>query len=446
MRRHLTNAWYGVIDYLSYPVGMLLVAPIVLHRIGAAEYGLWMIATSVVSAGSIVASGFGDACVQRVAQLRAIGEAHVAASAVRSILAINLLLGCLLGFASWLLAPYASSRIAATQSVTQSECVVVMRIASVLILVRAMESVPVGVQRAFEQYRTTVRISSSVRILTLASAAVLASLGMRCGSILSATAVVMVLGAAAQLHQARRLLNGAPLRPMFTSGETRLLLERGSFLWLQSIGGVIFGQLDRILLGTYLGALAVAPYSLCVQFTHPIYGLTGAALNFLFPYLSGRVAVESPRVLRQTVFKAFAVNALLVAFPSALLLIFGKRIIALWAGATVAESAAPILPTVVLASAFVGLSVTGIYAMQALGLFRTVAYVSLTGRAVTLFVMIGLLRHSGLAGLADARLCYGAVALMVYLPLLQQLGSRSHRVHRPAGALVACEIQEGSKL
>ena len=57
MRRHLSNAAYGVLDYISYPLGMLLVAPIVLHRLGAAEYGLWMIATAVISAGSIIASG-----------------------------------------------------------------------------------------------------------------------------------------------------------------------------------------------------------------------------------------------------------------------------------------------------------------------------------------------------------------------------------------------------
>ena len=74
MRRHLSNAGYGVLDYISYPLGMLLVAPIVLHRLGAAEYGLWMIATAVISAGSIIASGCCDACIQRVASLRGDGK------------------------------------------------------------------------------------------------------------------------------------------------------------------------------------------------------------------------------------------------------------------------------------------------------------------------------------------------------------------------------------
>ncbi len=61
MRRHLTNAVYGVLNYASYPLGMLLTAPIILHNFGVSEYGLWMIATAFVSAGGIIASGFCDA-------------------------------------------------------------------------------------------------------------------------------------------------------------------------------------------------------------------------------------------------------------------------------------------------------------------------------------------------------------------------------------------------
>ena len=150
MKRHLVNAGFGVADYLSYPLGMLLVAPVVLHRIGAAEYGLWMIATSIVSAGSIIASGFGDACVQRIAQLRGTHQQSAICDAARNMLAINFVLGGMIGGAAWIAAPYAASQIAASHGVTPAECMVVLRVASILILVRAVESVAVGVQRAFE--------------------------------------------------------------------------------------------------------------------------------------------------------------------------------------------------------------------------------------------------------------------------------------------------------
>ena len=173
MKKHLTNAAYGVLDYASYPFGMLLVAPIVLHKLGASEYGVWTIATAVISAGGIIASGFCDANIQRVARLRGTGDTSVMVQTVRSILGINLVLGAMLAILTWIAAPYAARHIAASHVTLFHECLIALRIASVLILVRALETVSVSTQRAFEQYRGTVQISTAVRLLTLATAALL---------------------------------------------------------------------------------------------------------------------------------------------------------------------------------------------------------------------------------------------------------------------------------
>jgi O-antigen/teichoic acid export membrane protein len=304
----------------------------------------------------------------------------------------------------------------------------------------------VGVQRAFELYRSTVQISTLVRLLTLATAALLALFGLRTVSMLIATGIFLAAGSFVQMCQASKLLDGASLWPRLQQSETNVLFRRGVFVWLQALGAVVFGQLDRILLGMYLGALAVAPYSLCVQFAHPIYGLTASALNFLFPFLSGRATSHTRAELRSTLLKAFACNAVLVACPAALLLIFGQQIMRIWAGPAVAQSAAQILPPIVLGSAFVGLGVTGTYALQALGLFRTVAIISLTGRAAMLPLMLMMLRHRGLEGLATSRLFYGSIALLVYLPLLQELKPGSRASNTTRSLMVACEAQEGSKL
>ena len=85
MRRHLTNAVRGVLDYPSCPIGMPLVAPAVLHRLSTAECGLWMITTAIISAGGNTSSSFCDASIQRVAHLRGAGDSERIADSVRSI-------------------------------------------------------------------------------------------------------------------------------------------------------------------------------------------------------------------------------------------------------------------------------------------------------------------------------------------------------------------------
>ena len=437
---------YGILDYASYPFGMLLVAPIVLHKLGASEYGIWMIATAVVSAGGIIASGFCDANIQRVARLRGAGETDSMVYAVRSMLGINLVLGFTLAVVVWIAAPYAARHIAVSRLTPIRECLICIRIASVLIMVRAVESVGVSTQRAFEQYRGTVQISTAVRLLTLASAALLVLSGRRTVSILATTALFLVLGTYMQFRQLRKFLGDVSLWPAFQAEETRVLLGFGVFAWLQALGSVVFGQFDRILLGVSLGALAVAPYALCIQFAQPIFGLTASGLNFLFPYLSGRASTISSPALKRILLKVFLCNLLMVACGAGTLLFFGERLIRIWAGPMVAHSASGILPPIVIGSALMGLGVTGTYAMQALGHFRTVACISLGGRTAMLLLMIYLLRHMGLQGLATARVCYGSVALLVYLPLMRQLGTGQRETAAVSPLGIPCELQEGSKL
>ena len=446
MKRHLTNAGYGVLDYISYPVGMLVVAPLVLHRLGAAEYGLWMVTTAVISAGGIIASGFCDASIQRVAHLRGTGELKVMPQTIQTMLGVNSALGFALCICAWIAAPFVAPHLASSSLTSASECIASIRIASVLIPLRAIESVFVGAQRAFEQYRGTVQISTYIRLLTLGSAAVLALFGQRTNSILIGTGVFLALGVWMQFRNLRKYLATVSLLPKLHSSEIRLLLKRGVFVWLQTLGGVVFGQFDRILLGASLGTLAVTPYALCVQFAHPIFGLTAAALNFLFPYLSGRASTISPAALKRTLLRAFACNLILVAVTATLLLIFGDSLIRIWAGPIVAKSAAQILPPIALGSALMGLSVTGTYAMQALGHFRTVAYLSLAGRMAMLLLMIDMMRNDGLQGLALSRLAYGSVSLLVYIPLLQLLTQKTAERATVVSLTIPCQLQEESKL
>ena len=430
MKRHLKNAAYGVLDYAGHPLGMLLAAPVVLHRLGAAEYGLWMIATAVVSTGGIIASGFCDANIQRVARLRSTDQHGTMAATVRAMMGINLTLGCAMAALVAIAAPIAARQIVVAHPDQWQKCVIALWIAAALILVRAIESVCMSTQRAFEEYGIGTRINTAARWLTLGAAAALAGAGHGVVSILSATALFLITGTVLQMRAARRLLGVDSLWPVFDQRESRALLATGVFPWMQALGGVIFAQVDRILLGVYAGAEAVAPYVLCVQFSQPIHGLTASGLQFLFPYLSRRVGDSSSAVLRRTLVLAFACNVLIVACGAVGLLLIGNRLMTLWAGAAVARQAAEILPLVVAGASLMGLSVTGVYALCAFGEFRTAAIISLGSRATLLIWMAVLVQRGGVTGLAACRVVYGIAALAVYLPLMR-------RLHVPANAAQA---------
>ncbi|WP_446742661.1 lipopolysaccharide biosynthesis protein [Silvibacterium acidisoli] len=421
MRKHLSNAAYGALDYAAHPLVMLLVAPIILNRLGVAEYGIWTIATAVISVGGIVASGFSDANIQRIASLRSANETQTMKLTTGSIFAINLTAGIFLAACAWIGAPYAVPRIVVAQPALAHECLAALRIAAVIVLVRSIESVAVSTQRGFEAYRESVRISTAVRILTLVAAAVLALCGQRCVSILVATGVFLVAGTALQFLQLPRFLREASVLPIFHREEGQRLLRMGIFSWIQALGSVVLGQLDRLLLGVSLGAVAVAPYALCVQFAQPLSGFTASTLQFLFPYLSGRFGQAGTVDIRRIVFKAFLCNFMIVAVEAVAILAVGPHLVRAWAGPVVARAAAPIFPVIIVGAAIMGLSVTANYALLAFGMFRAVTAISLSSRVATLLLMVYLLHHGGLKEMAISRLSYGVLTLLLYVPLMQKL-------------------------
>ncbi|HEY3990126.1 MAG TPA: oligosaccharide flippase family protein [Acidobacteriaceae bacterium] len=438
MRTYLTNAAYGVLDYAAYPIGMLVLAPIILRNMGAAAYGIWAVVTAAVSMGSIIASGFGDANIQHVASLRGLARHEALVRTVRCMIAINLVLGTALACIAWMLAPIAARHLVSSNAVLQQDCIWSLRIASLLLWLRTMESVCISTQRAFERYGAAVRISILARMLSLAVAAALTYAFHSVAGIVAAAALLNLIGTWLQFAKLRELLQAKSLMPAVDPNAMKALLGFGVFSWLQAVSGVVFSQADRLFLGVSLGAVAVASYALCTQLTQPIYGFAASGLHFLFPHLAARNASQAPSDVRRTVFLALGCNLLLVAVMTAALLLFGQRILRAWVGPEIARSATSIFPIILWSSALLALNVTGMYALLALGRVRIVTWINLTAGAAMLSLIFWLLPHAGAYGLALARLCYGAITLLLYVPLVRWL-ARARDGHLSLPAKPVCE-------
>ena len=435
MKTHFSNAAYGMLDYGAYPLGMLVVAPVVLRNLGVAHFGVWAVATAAVSTGGIIASGFGDAIIQHVSSRRGAGDRNAQFCAVRSLMGVNLIMGILLAAIGWSLSPLAAAHIAAADAGLQQSCLWSLRIASLLMAVRAVESVCISTQRAFERYGAAIGISMLARLLALAVAAGLTFVSHNVASMMAATGLLMAAGLWLQLICLKQLLGIESMMPAFDRNAMRVLLGFGAFSWLQAVSGVVFGQVDRLMLGISLGAAAVSSYALCAQMAQPIFGFAASGLHFLFPYLSNRNASSSSESLTRPVFIGFMCNVIFVAVATGSLLLCGGRILHAWAGAEIARAAAPVMATIVWSSALMGLNVTATYTLLALGRVRIVMWLNLAGGVLMLLTMLLLTPRLGIQGIAIAKLSYALMPLFLYIPLLPLLFTK------PASRAAASSLQ-----
>jgi O-antigen/teichoic acid export membrane protein len=419
VKQHLSNAAYGALDYAAYPALMLAATPVLLRHLGVASYGVWLVANAAISVGSIVSSGFGDAVIQRIAMLRSNGERSAIPTVIANMLAINLSLGGPLALLLWIVVPFVSGRITHYDPALQMSCIWSLRIGSVLILLKSIESVFISALRAFEMYSPAVRVSIATRMTTIMLSVILASRGYGVPALMVATALVLVGGIFAQW----RILRGlglAPLLPAFDRQVSRDLASFGVFSWLQAIAGVFFSQADRLLLGLTLGASAVSYYGVCVQMTQPIHGLTAAALHFLFPYLSRHHAAGNLATMRRSIGYALAVNIAFSALLTAVVATFGRRFLERWMGHVFAAHTSALLPLLAAGFALLSLNVTAHYTLLALGRVRLVAALNLAGGATMLLAIAMLIPRMGQAGAAWSRLLYGSVTCLAYLPIVRQ--------------------------
>jgi O-antigen/teichoic acid export membrane protein len=416
-RQSYANAIYGVADYLAFPIGMLLAAPFLLRHLGAAQYGVWILAGAAVSTGGTVAGSFGDAVIKYVGECRSrkdwAGVAHI----VRNMISINLVLSSFLAICLYCGAPYVARHIVKADLGLRAICLNSLRIGSALILVKSIESIFISTLRAFETYGPAVRVALCSRAAMLLSAIVLAGYSRSVTWIMVATLLITTAGMFAQALALRAKLGDFSLIPSWHWETISDMASFGAFSWVQAISGIAFGQLDRFLVGFLMGAPTVAYYGLCIQAAQPIHGLISSGMHFLFPHLSTRYSVHPISEIRQKVISAIKVNAMLVGALSLPVIVFGRHLLSIWLGPAFEREQPQILPIIACGFALLGMNVTAHYVLLAVGQIRVVTYLNLLAGTVMLLLMTVVVSKYGLKGAAWARFAYGPITCLAYFQL-----------------------------
>jgi O-antigen/teichoic acid export membrane protein len=406
---------------------MLLAAPFLLHHLGLAQYGLWMLATAAVTSTSLISTGFGDAALKYASMYRGTNDRKRMEDTLRVTLAINLILGGMLSLLMWWGSPFAVRNLFKVDLALQADAVEAFRIGSVILVVRCVESVLVAALRAHERYGPSVLISVFSRATIVIMACVLVSLRHGIAAIMTGTLCLVIMSTILQVLAGRVVIGPISLIPSISKAAFSEVFGFGFFSWVQAVAGCIFNQADRLLIGVLLGTSAVAYYSVCVQAAQPIHGLIAAGLHFLFPHLSARLSKAPASQLRAIVLSILQLNVAAAVILCVPLVLFSNLTLRLWMGASFAQQAWPVLSIVAIGFGFLALNVTGHYALLALGHVRLVSMLNLAGGAAMLLAMVLLAPRFGLAGAAIGRLLYGPITWLIYWRLRAALSAEAVR-------------------
>jgi O-antigen/teichoic acid export membrane protein len=397
-----------MVEYLAYPLLMLTATPLFLRYLGSEQYGQWMLLVTLGNLGGLAGLGMGAATTKDVSAALGRGDTSFAVLAVRVssliALACSAAAGLLLAIC-WML--WGASHFARMGSPAELQPLVLM--AAGLLAFEQLDSVYTGALRGLERFDVSARVEMMARFAIVIAALGTAAVSRRLEWVLAVYLTLTFMRAAAKAHACARLMGGVALWPTWERTMARHVLSFGQWSWLQSLGSALFSVVDRLIIGSVLGADALAHFSVCLQLAQQVQALPAAASSFLFPMFSRKLQSGQPthgQVLKLTLLLGTFGAA--IALP---LVLFGHELLGLWVGLSIADSSSGLLALLALAHWVLVLCVPSHYFLFGANLARFVALVGLGAGTVSSLLNVLLIPVFGLAAAAGARAVYGLLVL-----------------------------------
>ena len=412
-KRGARNASYSVAGHLLLPVLWLISTPIFVSHLGIDRYGIWMLTSALLGMSGLMAFGLTDATIKFVSQYRATSDDAAIERVVRCSFAVYGFLGLFAAAATILAAPLLVRHIFHVESHNAELAVHAFQIGGIALTVRFVDSVFLSVLHGYERYDWAARITMVMDVLTFGVNLLLLLGGYGLLSVLAATTILLVPGAVWKASVVRRkLLPSLALSPSFDRDVFRTMFRFGFWGWLQSVGGILLSQVDRLLIASFLGTSALTYYVVCLQLAQQIHVVISRAVSFTFPLASAVKESGDLDRLRRIYFKGSSFTIVAAVGLGLPLFIFANNILTLWMGPEFAEASSGILRLLVLFYTALATTIVPFYFLNGTGLVRLNTMFGLASGSAVVAATIFLMPLLGLAGAAWARTLNIAIDLV----------------------------------
>jgi O-antigen/teichoic acid export membrane protein len=436
----------GTAQFAGIAAGFVLM-PLLVRNFGMRDYGLYMIAQSIVGYAALLDMGVGTSVVKLIAE-RSARDDHKGSSSVASAgLAFYIGVGVLFAVLVLVVGFNAQSvfRIDTAGAALLKNLTIVAALASLLSWPLATATF---VLQGHQRFTVTARTAVVVVLANVTVTAFVLYMGQGPLALFAATSLVNVAGGILNAAQARRIaghLQVNPFRADYRSFKSIFGISWALFI-IQICTLVIYQQTDRLILGVFVGAASVTLYEAASKFQSLVVQLTGFSNSAVMP-LASSLQSEGRSATLQTLFVRGTKYSLALVLPVVVvLMVLARPLLTTWMGpAFGAEALAAQLFLV--HQLLTPSTAVGDAALAGLGrVHKRVPYVVWILTAGNLLVSLLLVRRLGILAVVlgttlphiieypfhlrlllreldvPARRFFGQVALRVYPPLLVPLG------------------------
>ncbi|TMG16896.1 MAG: flippase [Chloroflexi bacterium] len=411
-RRVATNVLFNVASQVWLTLLVIVTVPIVLHRVGPAAYGVFVLASLLLGYTALLDLGLTPAVVRSIAVHNARGDRvrleRVLGTALSLLIGLAIVGGGLIA----LVTPAAVRSVLHVPDALQADARFVLYVAAAGFACNMVLLLFVAIAQGLQRLDLFASRTLALGTVTAIGQVLVVTLGGGLRGLALVTIAINVLSLVVFMLVSRRLLPGIRVRPRLDRSAVGELARFGSMKFLNQAAVQVIFHVDRLIVAAFLPIAAVSyygvPVSMCQKFVVVQQGITGA----FFPAASELHALHDERRL-QRLYLSAAKLGVVALIPLAILpSLLAWPILDAWIGPAFADNSAQILAVLALAYGLVAVSAVSGFAADATGHPDWNAGLTIASAVVNLTLTLLLVPRIGAVGAAIALLVTGAFLLV----------------------------------
>lgn len=339
-RRIVVNTLANGVAQFAALISALVFMPFLIKGFGTTDYGLYLLASSVVGYASLLDLGVGTSLVKLTAEAVARDDRERLGRLTSSTLAFYTVVGAVIALILVVLAFNAGSlfKIDADSARLLRNLLFVAAGASLL----AWPANTGGaVLAGFQRYTQTARVSLFTTIATIAVTAVVVLLHEGPIVLMIGAAVVNLTGGLINAVLAGRVLKG--IKVSLLHADRPALSAIFKIAWaifvVQLCAIVVYQQTDRLVLGIFVGALAITLYDAAGKFQGLMTQLTTFSVSAIMPMASQLDAEGRSDALKTLFLRGTKYSLALLSPVVVVLMVVARPLLQAWLGPIFAAEA-----------------------------------------------------------------------------------------------------------
>jgi O-antigen/teichoic acid export membrane protein len=394
----------------------LVMLPFNLNHLGAAQYGLWMLVSSVTVHFSVLDMGYGGSLVKFVAYYRARRDSQ----ALNEIASTMFFLLASCGVVAYAIAVIVAFNLGTLFPKITPDQAEVGKWLLLMIGFHVALAFPFGIfggiTGGFQRYDA----NSVVAIATSTSVAfvnvVLLWRGHSLLTLVACTTCLRIIAYFVYRMNAYRVYPDLRIRPSLFRRE-RLKEVTGFSVYSAVIdwANKLNYQLDQVVVGAFLGSAAVAVWAVAERIVAGTQRLTNQLNGVLFPVIVSSDATNDRGRLQQILQQGTLLSLATVLPIAVALIVLADPLIRSWTRNAEMLAAVPVLQILAVAVAIRVGNATGSTLLKGSGQHKLLAFTNLGAGVVNIVLSVVLVRHYGIVGVAVGTVIPIATAAIVIL-------------------------------